>query len=70
MLAASIFSYSPEMRWWYFSNMRADDALLFKFHDRDHSRTWRCPHTAFHDPSYPEANVRESVETRSVAFWE
>jgi len=70
MLAASIFSHSPEMRWWYFSNMQTDDALLFKFHDSDHSRTWRCPHTAFHDPSFGDANVRESVEVRSVAFWE
>jgi hypothetical protein len=70
MIAASIFSYSPEMRWWYFSNMQADDVLLFKFHDSDHSRTWRCPHTAFHDPSFPDANVRESIEARSVAFWE
>ena len=70
MLAASIFSHSPAMRWWYFSNMQADDALLFKFHDSDHSRTWRCPHTAFHDPSFPDANVRESIECRSVAFWE
>ena len=70
MLAASIFSFSPEMRWWYFSNMSADDALLFKFHDSDHSRTWRCPHTAFHDPTFANANVRESIECRSVAFWE
>ena len=70
MIAASIFSYSPAMRWWYFSNMQADDVLLFKFHDSDHSRTWRCPHTAFHDPSFPDARIRESIEVRSVAFWE
>jgi len=70
MIAASIFSYSPELRWWYFSNMQADDVLLFKFHDSDHSRTWRCPHTAFHDPSFAGANIRESIECRSVAFWE
>ena len=70
MIAASIFSHSPAMRWWYFANMTRDDALLFKFHDSDHSRTWRCPHTAFHDPSFAGANVRESIEVRSVAFWE
>ena len=70
IIAATIFSYNPAMRWWYFSNMQADDALLFKFHDSDHSRTWRCPHTAFVDPSFPHANVRESIECRSVAFWE
>ena len=50
--------------------MRVDDVLLFKFHDSDHSRTWRCPHTAFHDPSFADANVRESIEVRSIAFWE
>lgn len=70
LLAASIFSHNPAMRWWYFSNMQADDVLLFKFHDSDHSRTWRCPHTAFIDTSFPDANVRESIECRSVAFWE
>ncbi len=70
MIAASIFSYSPAMRWWYFSNMQADDVLLFKFHDSDHARTWRCPHTAFHDPGFPDARIRESIEVRSVAFWE
>ena len=70
MIAATIFSYNPGMRWWYFSNMTRDDALLFKFHDSDHSRTWRCPHTAFRDTSFPDAKIRESIECRSVAFWE
>jgi hypothetical protein len=70
MIAASIFSHSPAMRWWYFSNMTRDDVLLFKFHDSDHSHAWRCPHTAFHDPSFADANIRESIEVRSVAFWE
>ena len=70
MIAATIFSHNPGMRWWYFSNMRRDDVLLFKFHDSDHSHTWRGPHTAFHDPSFADANVRESIEVRSVAFWE
>jgi len=70
MIAATIFSHNPAMRWWYFSNMQPDDALLFKFHDSDHSRTWRCPHTAFRDTSFANANIRESIECRSVAFWE
>lgn len=70
MMAATIFSHHPGHRWWYFSNMQADDALLFKFHDSDHSVTWRCPHTAFRDQSFPDAKIRESIEVRSVAFWE
>ncbi|MEO0062430.1 MAG: hypothetical protein RLZZ08_990 [Pseudomonadota bacterium] len=70
MMAATIPSYHPDLRWWYFSNMQADDVLLFKFHDSDHARTWRCPHTAFFDPTFADANIRESIECRSVAFWE
>ncbi|HEX9806048.1 MAG TPA: CmcJ/NvfI family oxidoreductase [Alteraurantiacibacter sp.] len=70
MLAATIPSYDPGHRWWYFSNMERDDILLFKFQDSDHSVTWRCPHTAFIDGSIPDANIRESIECRWVAFWE
>jgi hypothetical protein len=70
MIAATIFRYRPRHRWWYFSNMAADDVLLFKFQDSDHSVTWRCPHTAFHDTSLPNTQIRESIEVRCVAFFE
>lgn len=70
MIAASILSYHPGHRWWYFQNMEREDILLFKFHDSDHSRTWRCPHSAFVDGSAKNANIRESIEVRSIAFWE
>lgn len=70
MIAATIFRYRPEHRWWYFANMAVDDVLLFKFQDSDHSVTWRCPHTAFHDTSLPGARIRESIEVRGVAFFE
>ncbi len=70
MMAATIFSYHPSHRWWYFAGMQRDDVLLFKFHDSDHSRTWRCPHSAFVDNSAQNPHVRESIECRSVAFWE
>lgn len=70
MLAATIFSCHPDHRWWYFQNMQKDDALLFKFQDSDHSVTWRCPHSAFIDSSLANGNIRESIEVRSVAFWE
>ncbi|QZH74979.1 MAG: hypothetical protein JY451_15265 [Erythrobacter sp.] len=70
MLAASILSYSPEHRWWYFAGMERDDVLLFKFHDSDHARTWRCPHSAFVGSEAQAANSRSSIECRSIAFWE
>jgi hypothetical protein len=69
-LAAAVFSYNPAHRWWYFSSMTRDEVLLVKFHDSDHSVAWRTPHTAFWDPSFPDARVRASIECRSVAFFE
>lgn len=68
-LAATILSYHESHRWWYFHGMNRGDVLLFKFHDSDHSVTWRCPHSAFIDTSEPNANIRSSIECRSVAFW-
>ncbi len=70
MIAATIFRHRDRHRWWYFSNMAADDVLLFKFQDSDHSVTWRCPHTAFHDTSLPDAKIRTSIEVRGIAFFE
>ena len=69
MLAATIFHHSPDHRWWYFPDMTADEAIFIKFHDSDHSRAWRCPHTAFRDVSRPDANERRSMEFRGVAYF-
>jgi hypothetical protein len=69
-IAAHVFRYSPAHRWWYFSNMHRDEALLFKFFDSDRNLAWRCPHTAFRDDSLPGAKVRESIEFRSLAYFE
>ena len=68
--AAAIFHYNPKHRWWYFPNMTRDEVLLFKFHDSDRTKAMRTPHTAFQDPSFPEARPRESIEFRTIAFFE
>jgi hypothetical protein len=68
--AAAIFHHSPAHRWWYFSNMTRDEVIMLKFHDSDQTRAWRTPHTAFLDPSFPDANTRRSIECRSVAYFE
>ena len=68
--AAAIFKYNPGHRWWYFSHMNRDEALLLKFHDSDRSVAWRTPHTAFWDTSFPDRKERASIECRSVAFFE
>jgi len=68
--AAAIFHYSPRHRWWYFSNMTRDEVVMFKFHDSDRTKALRTPHTAFRDPSFPDARPRESIELRTLAYFE
>lgn len=70
MIAATVFRHNPEHRWYYYPDMRADEVIFIKFHDSDHARAWRAPHTAFHDTSRPDAVTRESYEFRGVAFFE
>jgi hypothetical protein len=69
MPAGSIFAPAPHHRWWFFPDLTADEVLLFKLHDSDHSVAWRCPHTAFEAPYAAAANPRESVELRTIAFF-
>lgn len=69
MIAATIFHHSPDHRWWYFPDMTADEVIFIKFHDSDHSRAWRAPHTAFRDTSRPDAVERKSMEFRGVAYF-
>ena len=69
MAAATIFHHNPAHRWWYFPDMTADEVIFIKFHDSDHRRAWRAPHTAFHDTSRPDAVTRESYEFRAIAYF-
>jgi hypothetical protein len=69
MAAATIFHYSPAHRWWYFPDMQPDEVVLIKFYDSDHSKAWRCPHTAFRDTSRPDARPRRSMEFRGMAYF-
>jgi hypothetical protein len=67
--AASIFHFNPRHRWWYFPDMTRDEVLLVKFHDSDHSKAWRTPHTSFRDPRVQNAPPRQSIEFRSIAYF-
>ena len=69
MMAATIFHHNPAHRWWYFPDMTAEEVIFIKFHDSDHDRAWRAPHTAFHDTSRPDAHTRESYEFRAIAYF-
>ena len=69
MAAATIFHHSPDHQWWYFPDMTADEIIFIKFHDSDHARAWRAPHTAFRDTTRPDAVERRSMEYRGVAYF-
>ncbi len=64
-------SYSPAHRWFYFPDMRRDEALVFKVFDsaRD-GRARFTAHTSFNDPATPAgAPPRQSIEVRTFAFF-
>ena len=63
--------FDPDHRWFHFSGMGPDVAMLLKCFDsaRD-GRARFTAHTAFDDPgSPPDAPARESVEVRTLAFF-
>ena len=63
--------FSPEHRWYYFSAMRADEVMLLKCFDSDRQGARFTAHSAFDDPtSPPDAPPRESVEVRTLAFFD
>lgn len=64
------FHHNPGHQWWYFPNMTRDEILFFKFNDSDHSRAWRVPHSAFHDPTARATQPRHSIEFRTIAYFE
>jgi hypothetical protein len=65
-------AHNPEHVWFYFPQMERDEALVFKVFDSDDSKPTRfTAHSAFDDPNTPPgAPPRESIETRTFAFWD
>jgi len=63
--------YSPQHRWFYFPEMRRDEALVFKVFDSENDGRARfTPHTSFDDPTTPPgAPPRQSIEARSLVFF-
>ena len=63
--------FNPTHRWYYFSRMQPDEALLIKCHDSATDGRARLSfHTAFKDPTVPaNAPPRESIEVRTLVFF-
>jgi hypothetical protein len=63
--------YNSKHRWFYFPEMRRDEALVFKVYESEKDGRARfTPHTSFGDPtSPPGAPARQSIEVRAFAFF-
>lgn len=64
--------YNPSHQWFYFPLMHRDQALLIKcFDSATDGRARFSAHSAFDDPtSPPNAPPRESIELRTLVFYE
>ena len=64
--------YHPEERWYFADRMQPDEVLLIKCFDslRDGKTARRCPHTAFTNPETEGEETRQSIEVRSLVFFE
>jgi hypothetical protein len=63
--------YNAGHRWFYFPEMRRDEAIVFKVYDSaKDGRARFTPHTSFDDPTTPPgAPPRQSIEARTLAFF-
>ena len=63
--------YNARHRWFYFPEMKRDEAIVFKVYDSEKDGRARfTPHTSFDDPaSPPNARPRQSIEARALAFF-
>lgn len=62
--------YNPDHKWFFFPEMRRDEALVFKVYDSEKDGRARfTPHTSFEDPDASNAPPRQSIEVRAFAFF-
>jgi hypothetical protein len=63
--------FNPGHRWYYYPEMKADEAILLKCYDSaEDGRARFTAHSAFVDPTTPPgAPPRESIETRCLVFF-
>jgi hypothetical protein len=71
--AGEVYSvrWNPAHRWYFYSGLRRDEALLIKTYDSLEDGTARfSAHSAFDDPNTrADAPFRESIEVRALVFY-
>ena len=65
-----LLACNPNHRWFYYSNMTPDEAIVFKTSESDPARAQLMPHGAFDNPlAGPESPPRVSLEMRGTCYW-
>jgi hypothetical protein len=65
-----LLAHNPAHRWYYYSNMRPDEAIVFKTSESDPNRAQLMPHGAFDNPlAPPDSPPRVSLEMRGTCYW-
>jgi hypothetical protein len=59
---------NPQHQWYYKFAQQPDEVLIFKQYD-NHGKARACPHSAFIDEEYEDAEPRESIELRAILLW-
>jgi hypothetical protein len=72
---AYMVRYNPAHRWLFFSDMRPDEALIFRAYESSYEDIEAglpgVPHVAFEDPTCPpEVGGRVSIEARAYAIFD
>jgi len=62
---------NPKHQWYFKYAQRPDEPLFIKCYDSvDDGRPRRIPHTAFSDPAHENESPRESIEVRTLVFYD
>ncbi len=65
-----LLAANPAHKWFYYSDMRPDEAIVFKTSESDPARAQLMPHGAFDNPlAGPDAPPRVSLEMRGTCYW-
>ncbi|MDE2042636.1 MAG: hypothetical protein KGJ05_06160, partial [Alphaproteobacteria bacterium] len=65
-----VVAHNPAHRWFWFPDMRSQDALIFRTYDSATPESTCVPHVAFDNPACPpDAPPRISIEMRASAYW-
>jgi hypothetical protein len=65
-----LLAANPAHRWFYYSDMTRDEAIVFKTSESDPARAQLMPHGAFDNPlAGPDAPTRVSLEMRGTCYW-